>query len=64
MFTMNSDIFSPLLKALALPVVALLMASTANAGSGLQRLCDNNYIWRGLTQSENEAAFRWHRLCI
>ncbi len=60
MFTMNSDTsFSPLLKkALALPVVATcLMASTANAGEWSANVSvTNNYIWRGLTQSENEAA--------
>ena len=45
-------------KILILPVaIACTMASTANAGEwSANASMTNNYIWRGLTQSENEAA--------
>jgi uncharacterized protein (TIGR02001 family) len=45
-------------KTLILPAaIACTMASTANAGEwSANASMTNNYIWRGLTQSENEAA--------
>jgi uncharacterized protein (TIGR02001 family) len=61
MFTKNSGTktFSQLSKAtFALPLlVACATASTANAGEWSANVAvTNNYIWRGLTQTENESA--------